>query len=150
MNPYDYDLDEDDEDDDEIGSDDWDVPPGRVAFEGNASYLGKECLKKLGGYWDPPNKRWLVPQACEEMAVKCLRHAKQVGRLMTPEEAEEFVAALREAIGIRRKATVLCYECGKAYTVGQILQRGGNPAEWYCGCEEPQNKPVRRAFGFPH
>ena len=142
--------DPDDLDDLDEGDEDLDVPkpPGRVAFTGQPSYFAKECLKQLGGYWDPPHKRWLVPEACEETARLCLTFAKQVGRLLTPEEAAEHLAAVREGLGIRRKATITCYECGKAYTVSQILQRHGDPADWYCGCEEPQNKPTRRAFGW--
>jgi hypothetical protein len=124
------------------------VPPGRVVFTGNPSYWAKECLKKLGGYWDPPNKRWLVPEAHEEMARECLRFARSMGRLLTIEEAEDHIAAVREALGIKRVVMqrVVCFECGKSFTVQQIIARGGVPADWYCGCEEPQNKPARRTF----
>lgn len=125
------------------------VPEGRVVFRGQPSYWGKECLKKLGGYWDPPHKRWLVPEANKEMAQECLRFAKAMGRLLTPEEAEEHIAAVREALGVRRVVMqrVVCYECGKTFTIQQMLERGGVPADWYCGCCEERNLPRRLPFG---
>lgn len=114
------------------------APQGYTAFQArrgdNALYRARLALKRLGGYWDPRHRRWLVPTARVAEAEAAIALARKIGRDL-------------EEVDLRSDTVLMvCYECGRSYAVSEVIRRGGCAREWYCGCEEPQNKPDVRPF----
>lgn len=121
-----------------------DTPSGYVAFRGKGTYWAKERLKRFGAYWDPPNKRWLVPKANERVAAAAVAYAQSVGRELTDEEIDYGLPPRKKRETAASFSPMMtCFECGQRYREKEVKERGGVVEEWYCGCCEEKNKPRR-------
>lgn len=110
--------------------------PGYVAFTANGTYAAREYLKQmLGGYWDKPRRRWLVPAHFAARAAAYIE-AAELGKLPGIDPRWRPRQTTRDTE--RRLKPCVCWVCGEGYPEVEIRARpGARWQDYYCGCCEP-------------
>lgn len=116
---------------------------GYVSFTANGTYGAREYIKRVGGWWDKPRKRWLVPRSHAEYVAAVVEQSV-LGKLPGADPGYR-PGAPSDAKKLTQ--TAVCWVCGTGYTPVEFRARPHARIEdYYCGCCEPGAPVGTRRF----
>ena len=111
------------------------------------TYEVREQLKKLGGYWDPEARVWLIPERRYDEAVAIV--AKGPDPSTVPGNQTRPFVGVDWGKPDPQVETRACWECNVSFTKAQV-KKTGSWAQYWCGCTEhtPKVLPATTAHTY--